>query len=289
MTTIRLLVLDIDGTIAGESNQVSETVKQAIQEVQNQGIAVALATGRMYCSAKRFHQSINSSLPIIAYNGALIQNPQNDQIYAHIPVPKSLAQELLDYYDSYSEVEVHFYLEDQLYVQEITDNTKTYVTRSGVEANPVSNLRNLLDRDPTKVLALSPDPNLTQQLAQELQQRYSNEELYITQSNPIYLEATHASVNKGSAVKYLTEKILGLKPEQVMAIGDNFNDLTMLNYAGLSVAMGNAPEEVKDYADWVAPRVEEDGVAEAIKQLLMSKGMGSQNSELRTQNSELVN
>jgi Cof subfamily protein (haloacid dehalogenase superfamily) len=269
MTSIRLLVLDIDGTIAGESNQVTETVTQVIQEVQNCGISVALATGRMYCSAKRFHETIKSSLPIIAYNGAWIQNPENKEIYSHVPVPKNIASELLNYYQTYTQVEVHFYLEDQLYVENVTDNTQKYMQRSGLEAIAVGDLRNLLDRDPTKVLALSPEPNLTQHLAKELKQRYSSEDLYLTQSNPIYLEATHPLVNKGSAVQYLTEKVLGFSAEQVMAIGDNFNDLKMLEYAGFSVAMEDAPQEVKNVADWVAPSVEQDGVAKAINKFLL--------------------
>ena len=72
---IKLLVLDIDGTIAGQSNRVSETVIKTLQTVQERGIKVALATGRMYCSALRFHEAIKSGLPIVAYNGAWIQDP----------------------------------------------------------------------------------------------------------------------------------------------------------------------------------------------------------------------
>ncbi|MFM7372484.1 MAG: HAD family hydrolase, partial [Sphaerospermopsis kisseleviana] len=72
---IKLLVLDIDGTIAGHDNQVSDTVQQAIKAVQAKGIQVAIATGRMYCSALRFHQDIQSNLPLVAYQGAWIQDP----------------------------------------------------------------------------------------------------------------------------------------------------------------------------------------------------------------------
>jgi Cof subfamily protein (haloacid dehalogenase superfamily) len=272
MTQTHLLVLDIDGTIAGQSNQVSEAVKEAIQVVQERGIQVALATGRMYCSALRFHQSIKSQLPIVAYNGAWIQNPRDGQICSHIPVPKQVASELLAYFKQpqwRSQVEVHFYLEDRLYVEKITAQTEDYSQRSQVEAIAVGDLSSLLDSDPTKVLALSSHASVTQQLAQNLPQRYQTEGIYLTQSNPIYLEATHASVNKGTAIQYLAEKMIGITSEQVMAIGDNFNDLTMLEYAGISVAMGNAPQAVKDTAEWVAPDVEEDGVAVAIEKFLL--------------------
>ena len=272
MAQTSLLVLDIDGTIAGQSNQVTEAVNEAIQAVQEQGIQVALATGRMYCSALRFHQSIKSQLPIVAYNGAWIQNPGDGQIYSHIPVPKHIAAELLDYLQQHpwrAQVEVHFYLEDRLYVEKITPQTEDYSQRSQVDAIAVGDLSSLLDSDPTKVLALSSDASLTQHIAQNLSRRYQTEGIYLTQSSPIYIEATHADVNKGNAIQYLAEKMMGLTSEQVMAIGDNFNDLTMLEYAGTSVAMGNAPQPVKDSAQWVAPDVEEDGVAVAIKKFLL--------------------
>jgi Cof subfamily protein (haloacid dehalogenase superfamily) len=272
MKDIKLLILDIDGTIAGASNQVSESVKQAIAKVQDKGIKVALATGRMYCSAKRFHDTINGQLPIIAYNGAWIQSPQDGQIHSHIPVPKQIASELLEYYQNSqwrSQVEVHFYCQDRLYVQEITEKTKSYSERSQVEAMEVDNLQSLLDLELTKVLALCHHPDLTRKLAQNLKQRYLEEEVYLTQSNPIYLEATHPLVNKGFAVQYLAEKILNLTSLQVMAIGDNFNDLAMLEYAGFSVAMGDAPQAVKDQVDWVTKNVEQDGVAVALEKFLL--------------------
>jgi HAD superfamily hydrolase (TIGR01484 family) len=93
---IRLLVLDIDGTISGHSNEISKPVKQAINAVQAQGIQVTLATGRMYRSAMRFYRCIGSQLPLIAYNGAWIQDPFSRERHRHLPVSASLARQLLD-------------------------------------------------------------------------------------------------------------------------------------------------------------------------------------------------
>ena len=81
---IKLLVLDIDGTIAGHSNQINEQVLKAIRSAQAKGIQVAIATGRMYCSALRFHQAVNSTLPLLAYHGAWIKDPATDKIYQHL-------------------------------------------------------------------------------------------------------------------------------------------------------------------------------------------------------------
>lgn len=272
MTQIKLLILDIDGTISGKSNQVTETVKNAIKEAQGKGIKVGLATGRMFCSALRFHQEIDADLPIIAYNGAWMQRVDNQEILLHQPVNKNIAQELLKYFrekQEQKELEIHLYYDDQLYVENFSKKTDFYVTRSGISFNVIDKLENLLDNHPTKVLAQSPDSDFIGNLLEDLQNRYSTDELYLTQSNPIYLEATQANVNKGSTIKYLVENILEYNAEEVMAIGDNYNDYTMLKYAGFSVAMGDAPEEIKNIASAVTKDVENDGVAEAIASYLL--------------------
>ncbi|MEM8780035.1 MAG: Cof-type HAD-IIB family hydrolase, partial [Cyanobacteria bacterium P01_G01_bin.49] len=244
---IRLLVLDIDGTIAGKANTVSQGVKQAIEIAQSQGTQVALATGRMYYSALRFHGLINSQLPIIAYNGAWIQCPLTGTRHHHFPVSSDIALELLDYFEQphwEPKLEIHCYIDDRLYVRELTKRTEVYRQRSGVFPVIVDDLRSILELKTTKVLAIG-EPHLMEKLLSELQQRYSRDRLYLTQSSPIYFEATHPQASKGFGVRFLAEELLQLEANQVMAIGDNFNDVEMLEYVGLSVAMGNAPEAVK--------------------------------------------
>lgn len=270
---IRLLVLDIDGTIAGQSNDIREPVKQAIRLAQAKGVQVAIATGRMYRSALRFHQAIGSTLPILAYQGAWIQDPATDKIYQHLPVSCSMAEQLLDYFESEalrSLLSVHFYINDQLYVRQITPETKIYAQRAGIEPLPVGDLRKVLTCEPTKVLALSDDSGIIDQLLGSLRQQYTPAELYLTKSVATFFEATNPAANKGTGVRYLAEEILGLAAHNVMTIGDNFNDVEMLEYAGLGVAMGDAPADVKAIAQWVAPGVEEDGAAAAIEAFILS-------------------
>ncbi|MBD2386809.1 Cof-type HAD-IIB family hydrolase [Cylindrospermum sp. FACHB-282] len=269
---IKLLVLDIDGTIAGESNTLSESVKQAIAAVQARGIQVAIATGRMYRSALHFHQEINSTLPLIAYQGAWIQDPTSQKVHRHLTLSREIAGQLLDYFEQperRSLLSVHFYINDQLYVRELTKETQLYAERSGIVPIPVGDLRQILTNEPTKVLALCDDTDLIDELLSNLRRQYTPAELYLTTSVATFLEAANAFVNKGTAVSYLAEKLLGLERANVMTIGDNFNDIEMLDYAGISVAMGNAPVEVQAIAQWVAPRVEEDGAAVAIEKFLL--------------------
>ncbi|MEH2205552.1 MAG: Cof-type HAD-IIB family hydrolase [Nostoc sp.] len=269
---IKLLVLDIDGTIAGHSNTISEPVKQAIFAAQAQGIQVAIATGRMYRSALRFHQDIGSTLPLMAYQGAWIQDPITQKIHRHWVVSREIAHQLLDYFEKpelRSLLSVHFYINDRLYVRELTKETKIYAERSGVIPIPVGDLRQALTNEPTKILALSDDTDVIDKLLGNLRRQYTPAELYLTTSVATFFEATNASVNKGTAIRYLAEELLGLQLANVMAIGDNFNDVEMLEYAGLGVAMGNAPAGVQAIANWVAPSVEKDGAAVAIEKFLL--------------------
>jgi len=275
---IRLVVLDIDGTINGDSNQINLPVKQAVLAAQARGVKVGIATGRMYRSALRFHQEINADVPLISYQGALIKDPQTQTVVGHWPVELKYALSLIDDFAEYVAIEkasVHIYIDDRLYVRRITEETKGYAERSGVEPIEVGDLREFLlsrsaDHPPTKVLALCDSPELVTQLLAQLKQRYTPGELYLTKSVATFFEATNPIANKGTAVSHLAENLLGFDRSEVMAIGDNFNDLEMLEYAGIGVAMGNAPQGVKDIADWVAPDVNVDGAAAAIEKFVLS-------------------
>jgi hypothetical protein len=273
---IRLLVLDIDGTLAGESNQINAPVLEAIGQVQQRGVAVAIATGRMYQSALRFHQAVGSTLPLMAYQGAFIKDPHTDTLHRHTPLPRRLALEILAYLapmEARNDLSIHLYIDDQLHVRAVIDDTKAYAERSGIEPIAAGDLATLLVDDPTlettKLLTLSDQTDLLSDILSHLGQRYPLDDLYLTRSVEYFVEATHPQANKGEAVRFVAEDLLGLTPDQVMTIGDNYNDLEMLRYAGLGVAMGDAPDPVKRGADWVAPGVEADGVAVALREFLL--------------------
>lgn len=269
---IRLLVLDIDGTVAGESNTIRPAVLEAVQAVRAKGIAVAIATGRMYCAALPFYEHLELSLPLMAYQGAMIKSPASGEILRHWPVPRDVALRLLEDFEQTERahlLSIHFYINDQLYVREVTPETEAYSQRSGVTPIAVGDLRNVLNQDPTKILALSQNTELIDYLLDSFKQQYTPAELYFTKSVATFFEAANPKVNKGVAVRYLAEERLGLAAHNVMAIGDNFNDLEMLHYSGIGIAMGNAPDDVKVQSDWIAPDVEADGVAIAVEKFLL--------------------
>jgi Cof subfamily protein (haloacid dehalogenase superfamily) len=274
---IKLIVVDIDGTISGDANQVNDAVKQAIAEAQAKGVKVAIATGRMYRSALRFHEAIGSDMPLISYQGAFIKDPRTNELVGHWPVALEQALSLLDDLGEFATNEnlsIHIYIDDQLYVRQMTEQTAIYADRSKVDVQVVGNLREFLTgntgQPPTKILALSDRAELITEMLRVLKDKYTPQQLYLTKSVATFFEATNPIANKGTAVKHLAENILGFDRSQVMAIGDNFNDLEMIEYAGIGVVMGNGAEGMKPLADWIAPRVEEDGVAAAIAKFVLN-------------------
>jgi Cof subfamily protein (haloacid dehalogenase superfamily) len=269
---IKLVIVDIDGTIAGRSNQVTPAVKAAIKAAKAQGVRVGVATGRMYRSAVRFHHEIGADVPVMAYQGAWIQDPNTQKQYQHLRLEKSIARELIEYFQQShlpTDLSLHVYIDDQLYVQKVNMDTDNYTERSGVDVIAMDDLREALSTAPTKILAMHQDEDLIDRLLKDLKTKYPKDQLHVTTSVPIFLETTHPAVNKSTAIDYVARELLNIDTSQIMTIGDNYNDVEMLAYAGWGVAMGNAPDPVKAYADWVAPSVDEDGVAVAIEKFVL--------------------
>ncbi|MBV5260718.1 HAD family phosphatase [Synechococcus moorigangaii CMS01] len=272
MQDIRLLVLDIDGTILGKSLDVSPAVLTAIEAVQRRGIRVAIATGRMFCSAKKYHQLIASDVPLIAYNGAWIQDPLAPKPQRQLSVPGAIAKDIIEYLATepwQSKLHLHVYHGDQLYVKELNERVFAYQERTGCQAKLMADLQDILQYELTKILAVCHHEDLPAKLLPAVKSRYTQQQIHCVQSTEFYVEFTSPVATKGQALKILTEDILGLTAQNVMAIGDNYNDLEMIQYAGLGVAMGNAPVAVQAVADHVTSSIEKDGVAAAIAKFLL--------------------
>jgi Cof subfamily protein (haloacid dehalogenase superfamily) len=268
---IRLLVLDLDGTIVDESNHISDSVAQAVDSVKRRGVAVAIATGRRYQSSLPAYDLIGSTLPLICYEGGLIRERSTGFTHRHWPLGPHVVAQLLHHTEQLNlngRLSVHFHINDDLYVSNLNDASSKFFEGSTVVPIVVSDMRALLNRATTKVMVLSDDLEVITRLSTLL--KNSDSRTRIKEYKSIaFLEAFHPTVNKRLAVSYLTEEIMKLRPENVMAVGDDFTDIEMLQYAGIGVAMGNAPAAVKDCADWVTTTIEEDGVARAVERWIL--------------------
>jgi Cof subfamily protein (haloacid dehalogenase superfamily) len=181
---------------------------------------------------------------------------------------------MLDQFEGLSlsdRISVHVYTNDDVYVSNLNDATIKYFEGANVEPIVVNDLRQVLNRETMKMIVLSDDDEVISRLATLVKNLESRTQVKRYKSLT-FLEAFHPAVNKRLAVSYLAEEMMGLRPENVMAVGDDFTDLDMLQYAGIGVAMGNAPEAVKKFADYVTTTIEEDGVARAIEKWIPGTG-----------------
>jgi Cof subfamily protein (haloacid dehalogenase superfamily) len=269
---VRLLVLDIDGTIVDESNRTRDSVARAIRSAERRGVAVAIATGRRYQSALDAYESIGSTLPLICYEGALIRQPHTGFVHRHWPLEPDVVALLLGHAEPLSlsgRLSIHLHTQDNLYVSNLNDASSRYFEGSKVEPIVAGDLRQLLNLATTKVIVLSDAVEVIARLSSQLKNSSSRTQVKQYRSITL-LEAFHPAVNKRLAVSYLAEEIMALRPENVMAIGDDFTDIEMLRYAGIGVAMGHAPVAVKTSADWVTTSFEKDGVAKAVEKWILN-------------------
>ena len=268
---IRLLVLDLDGTIVDESNCIRDSVAQAVALVQSRGVAVAIATGRRYQSSLPAYDFIGSTQPLICFEGGLIRDRNTGITHRHWPLEPRVVAQILDHTERLSltgRLSVHFHIDDDLYVSNLNHAASKFFEGSNVVPIVVSDLRPLLNRATTKVMVLSDDVEIITRLSTYLKNSDSRTRIRKYKSITL-LEAFHPTANKRLAVKCLAEEIMALRPENVMAIGDDVSDIEMLEYAGIGVAMGNAPAAVKACADWVTSTIEKDGVAKAVERWIL--------------------
>ena len=263
---IKLIAIDLDDTLLNNQQQLSLRTCEVLGKVMKSGVAVTIATGRMFQSALPFARQLKLELPMITYNGALIRQPQTGETVFHRPIEVDFAQKLADLFSERNWY-LQKYVDDRLYVAELDENARFYADYAKVEAIPLGAEFYCMKEAPTKMLSMG-EPDELARISAELTARF-NGRLYLASSKKRYLEMVDARVNKGQALAFLAG-MLGINQQEVMAIGDSMNDLDMIEYAGVGVAMGNANVKVQAAADFVTLGNAEDGVAAAVEKYVLA-------------------
>lgn len=266
MPQVQLIAIDLDGTLLNNDLQISDRAQRAIRAAGENGVKVTLCTGRMYASARLYALELGLDLPLITYNGALVKTSGSGDVLYHRTVPVELARQVVQLGRKYR-CQINVYHQDRLYVENISDRAKLYASRTNVRLYHVHDLIEFLEHSPTKVLAINKEEVLADMEA-EFRSMWGNQ-LYITKSSPDFLEFLNPEATKGRGLEAVA-RALGVPREKIMAIGDSYNDLEMFKAAGYAVAMGNARKEIQDAADYVTCSNDDDGVAEAIENLVLS-------------------
>ncbi len=264
---IKLVAIDLDDTLLDSGLKIADNCLRAISEVQQRGILVTLATGRMYRSALPYARQMKVDIPLITYQGGLVKNSRSEEIIYYHPLPAAAAAEVIRYFRNKG-VHYHSYQDDQLVMERLDEEGVYYEKLSGIKAVIVDDLLTVADSGKAmKIMAVSQDKKLLLSMERELKDCYG-EKLNITLSKPFFLEVMVREANKADALRVVASHYQVSRAE-VMAIGDSYNDLEMLEWAGVGVAMGNAWEAVKEAADFVTCSNDEDGVAEALRRYVL--------------------
>lgn len=266
--TIKLVALDLDDTLLDDGLKISPDCRRTIQAVRSRGVRITISTGRMFKSALPYAEQLDIDVPLITYQGAWVKNSRSGEILYYKPVPTHLAGEIIEYFQARG-IHVHSYYNDHLVMEKLTPEGAAYAALAGVEIRLVESLRAELETaEAMKIMAISHQERQLLAMQDHLQGMYGDK-LHITRSKPHFLELMHPEADKARALQVIAN-YYGIGRHEVMAIGDSFNDLEMIKWAGLGVAMGNAVPVVKAAADYITRSNEEEGVAEALQRFVLN-------------------
>lgn len=221
----------------------------------------------MFRSVRPYALEAGLDDPVVCYQGAVVAEPGSGRWLRHEPIPLELARETIVALNAEG-FGLNCYVDDELYVAEITPEARRYADFQGLELHPVGDLAAWLDRPPTKLVVID-DPDVLDDLKQHMLSRFDGR-LYISKSLPYFLEFASPDVTKAAGLEFLSEH-LGFARERTLAFGDGDNDIELVEWAGYGVAVDNAYDRVKEVADLVCPPVEEEGVAQVLEAYLDSR------------------
>lgn len=267
----KLLALDLDGTVLNSQRGIHPEVKQAIQQLKEK-YPVLIVTGRHHTAAKPYYVELGLDTPIICCNGTYVYDYANDEVLVHNALQKQVALEFIDRAQQ-ANMKLLMYVTDAMlysrripvgFIGGLVDWANQYqgevkpqiyqVDEFEEHANQASHIwKFVVEGEPQTIKQFSSEPWVSEHFSGE--QSWHNRVDFSARGN-----------SKGGRLAEIVAQ-LGLQPEQVVAVGDNHNDVSMLNYAGLGVAMNNAADEIKQQANAVSATDNDgSGLAELIYQ-----------------------
>ena len=255
------MACDLDRTLIGEDHVLRPRTRAALEAVRDGGAHVIVVTGRMFQAVRPY---LTGPEPVVCYQGALVADPTSGEFLLHVPIPVDLAREAIAAVQD-SGHGLNCYVDDELYVAAKTPEAESYASFQHIELRVVGPLLEWLERPPTKLVVVG-DPERLDALGAKLRTHFDGR-LFIAKSLPFFLELAHPAVSKGSGLQFVADR-LGFTPQRTIAFGDGENDLELIDWAGYSVAVGNAHPAVKARADLTCPPAEEEGVAQVLEAFL---------------------
>ncbi len=263
-----MIVLDLDDTLLRDDHTISPRTKNALVKAQQAGVKVVLASGRPTYAMLAIAQDLqlhDYGSFILSFNGAKIINYKTKEELFSSSLDPEIVHHLYDL-SKRENVGIHTYIGDEI----ITDQGNPYTSIEGdITGMPiieVADFNHAVTEPVTKVLMVNDSEKLIK-VERKLQVELAGK-LSVMRSKPFFLEFTEDGVTKGTSLEQLIQT-LGISREEVIAMGDSYNDLTMIKFAGLGVAMGNAPDDIKESADYITDTNMNDGVAKVVEDFVL--------------------
>lgn len=264
----RFVAIDVDGTLLDSNKKLSTYNKETIQQCIRKGITICICTGRPLQTIDRFTELLGAKecpavreMPFILYNGAMVAVGEKHDIIFEQPLSENAGKELLSLGQELGSTLIAW-SKNKLYVNEFNARIENYCTITPVEPILITDPDALAKQGITKMIWYD-DAERMPALIDTLNTKPVRQEINYFTSNPLFLELVDKRCSKGLAIEQLIRH-LGISREETIAIGDGYNDIPMLSYAGLGIAMGNACDAVKAAADAVTDTNDNDGVAKAL-------------------------
>ena len=269
----KLIACDLDETLIDDDTRINQRNRDAIAKATKMGVKFVPASGRGYNSVQNVLKEVGlydkPNEYVISFNGGCITENKNNRVMKFQGLSWEMADKLYRMGKKY-DVCVQVHTQDMLYVYNANEDELNYIkTRYVYKIIDDDNLNFLKGKDIAKVLYGKPDMDYLRKVHADLDDVV--DDLDVSYSSNRYLEFNHKGVNKGAGLIWLANK-LGIKPEETMALGDNFNDLSMLKAAGLGVGVANTNPDMKDQCDYITKADNNHGgVAEAIEKFILEK------------------
>lgn len=270
----KMLVTDMDYTLLNKEKKVSERNKKALEAAMEKGVRVIVATGRIYTSALYYAKLLGISTPIIASNGAIIREEHTDKTLYQAILSDVAINEMIRLTKE-TGLFCHFFSRDTIFTEKIINVSVNYMNwnkylaeEDQVKIKLLNSFEELSEREKNgifKAVVIDDDKDKLQYLREEI---LKTGVVTVSQSLKDNIEVMNKEVSKGNAVAKLAE-IYNIPREEIITFGDNENDISMIEYAGLGVAVGNAADCLKERADYITDDYMEDGVAKAIEKFII--------------------
>lgn len=257
---IKLIAADMDGTLLDGNAELSDYNAEILKALIKNGIEIIFATGRPFESVKKFKDAINNDNCSIICNGAAVADTNGKFLYTK-SMDENSSKMIIDLFNENKDgICLNIYSDGKYYISEEEFYFKKYIEREGIK-NIIVGLEKIEVFEFVKVLFLGEHEKLLT-LQENINKSIQNADAVF--SHPEFLEIIPKGVNKAHALKWLCDK-KKIDYKNIMVFGDNYNDLDMINLAGIGVAVQNAVDEVKNNADYIAPSHDEDGVGKFLK------------------------